>query len=246
MTVKPPLYAQVSDALSARIADGRYPIGDFLPTEVELCEEFGISRHTAREALRRLTDAGLVRRRQGSGSQVVATRPHQAYVHAMRTLAGLFQYAADTRFRIDSIGIAVPAGDEVPALEGAEGDPWLIVEGLRIDPADAGPICVSTVFIARAFADVAVMLPNHDGAIYSLIEARFGVEVADVEQEITARPMPPGAALRLGVSRRTWAVRVVRRYRDAGGRIILASVNHHPADRFRYTMHLTREGRGLA
>jgi GntR family transcriptional regulator len=245
VTARPPLYAQVSDALVARITDGRYALGDFLPTEGELCEEFGISRHTAREALRRLTDAGLVRRRQGSGSQVVATRPHRAYVHAMGSLAGLFQYAADTRFRIDRQALAVPEGADVPGLDGAEGEPWLIVEGLRIDPTDASPICVSTVYIARAFAAVADVLPGHDGAIYSLIEARFGVEVADVEQEITAQPMPPEAARRLGVSRKVWAVRVVRRYRDGEGRLMLASLNHHPADRFSYTMHLTREGRGI-
>lgn len=245
MTAKAPLYAKVSDILAARIAEGRHAIGDFLPTEGELCEEFGISRHTAREALRRLTDAGLVRRRQGSGSQVVATRPHQTYVHAMRSLAGLFQYAADTRFRIDRQGLAVPDGADVPDLDGAGDQPWLVVEGLRIDPVDAGPICVSTVYIARAFAAVADMLAGHDGAIYALIEARFGVEVADVEQEITARPMPAEAARRLGVSGKVCAVRVERRYRDGDGRLMLTSLNHHPADRFSYTMHLTREGRGL-
>lgn len=239
-----PRYMQVADALAARIAAGDQSVGDFLPTEVELCEEFAVSRHTVREALRQLIDAGLVKRRQGSGSQVVATAPHQAYVHEMRSLAGLFQYAADTRFRIDRIGVSVHA--DAPSLDGRETEPWLVVEGLRLDPAKSAPICVSTVYIDRAFAEIADELKHHHGAIYPMIEARFGVEVADVEQEISALPMPADAGRALGVSRKAWAVRVVRRYRDASGRLMLASVNFHPADRFSYSMHLRREGRGFS
>lgn len=245
MNGSPPRYVQVADELAARIAAGTYPVGTFLPTEIELCEAFAISRHTVREALRRLADAGLVTRRQGSGSQVAASRPHQAYVHEMRSLAGLFQYAADTRFEIDRIRLAVPSGDGTPDLGTVAREEWLIVEGLRRDPKDGSAICVSTVYIARAYAGIAGDLRTHDGAIYPLIERRFGVEVADVAQEIGALPMPAEAARALGLSRKTWAVRVVRRYRDGEGRLILASVNFHPAERFSYTMHLKREGRGF-
>jgi DNA-binding GntR family transcriptional regulator len=245
MTSAPPRYVQVAVELSARIAAGTYPVGSFLPTEIELCDAFGISRHTVREALRRLADAGLVKRRQGSGSQITATRPHAAYVHEMRSLAGLFQYAAHTRFEIARIRLAVPAGDSPVDAADSRAE-WLVVEGLRRDPLDGSAICVSTVYIAGAFAGIAGDLRAHDGAIYALIEQRFGVEVADVEQAIAAGPMPAEAARDLGLSRKGFAVRVVRRYRDAEGRLMLASVNFHPAERFSYTMHLRREGRGFA
>lgn len=236
----PPLYAQVADTLSRRIGEGLYPLGTFLPTEEALCDEFDVSRHTAREALRRLSEAGLVRRRQGSGSQVVASQPQRAYVHAMRSLDGLFQYAADTTFRIDSIQIGRPD----PADLVAPGD-WLIVAGLRIDPREGTAICTSTVYIAGAYAAIAPELRGRRSAIYPLIEERFGVQVSDVEQEFSACPMPAGAARALGLGRKDWAVRVLRRYRDDAGALIIASVNHHPAERFSYTMSLRREGRGV-
>jgi DNA-binding GntR family transcriptional regulator len=244
MSQSAPRYVQVAEVLSERIAAGRHAIGDFLPTESELCVEFGISRHTAREALRRLMDAGLVRRRQGSGTEVVAFRAHRAYVHQMRSPAGLFQYAADTTFRIERIETGVPPEEAAADLDGRVGEPWLIVEGLRLDPADGSAICVSTVYVSAEFAGIAADLQAHSGAIYPMIEARFGIEVADVEQVITSPPMPAPAARALGVSRKVWAVRVVRRYRDRNGRLMLVSVNHHPGDRFSYTMSLRREGRG--
>jgi len=240
-----PRYAQLGDTLTRRIADGLYPVGTFLPTEVALCEEFAVSRYTVREALRRLTEAGLLRRRQGSGSQVMAMHPQRSFVHAMRSLDGLFQYAVDTTFRIDRIGLAQPDPDEAMHLGDTAGAEWLIVNGLRIDPAEGAALCVSTVYIARIYAAIAPELRSRKGAIYPLIEARFGVKVADVAQSITAHPMPPAAARALGLSRKDWAVRVVRRYRDVAGALVLASINDHPAERFSYTMHLRQEERGV-
>ena len=169
--VRVPRYLQVSAALQRRIEAGDYPLGALLPTEIELSEAFAVNRHTVRDALRRLADAGFVQRRQGSGSQVVSLTRH------------------------------------------------------------------------RAYAGVARELTSHGGAIYRLIEQRFGVEVVDVEQEITAAPMPVAAARAMAVSPKPWAVRVVRRYRDAAGGLMLVSVNHHSADRFSHTMHLRRDGR---
>ena len=57
---KVPLYRQISDALLAGIREGKFPVGTFLPGELELIDRFDASRHTIREALRVLEDmAGL-------------------------------------------------------------------------------------------------------------------------------------------------------------------------------------------
>ncbi len=239
-----PRYAQVSDILQQRIAAGTYPVAGFLPTEAELCQEFSISRHTVRDALRRLAEAGLVQRRQGSGSQVIAANPQGGYVHSMRSLDELFQYAADTRLRVDRITESVP--DAVPAgMLGVDaGQVWLQVAGLRLDAAGRVPICWSSIYINRAFAGIMPDLAAPPGAIYRLIEERYGVMVERVEQEIRAMPISAPAAAELGVSRRIWAVQVVRRYLDAAGMVMLVSVNDHPGDRFSYSMQLQKDARG--
>ena len=107
---------------------------------------------------------------------------------------------------------------------------------------DTTTICASTVFLNIAFRDLAPKLPGHHGAIYQLLEDNFGVTLADVEQEISAEPISRDAARRLGVSPKIWAVKVVRRYLDADGRLLIVSINHHPGDRFSYAMHLRKEG----
>ena len=241
-----PRYAQVSDLLQRRIAAGNYAVGGLLPTELDLCQEFGISRHTVREALRRLAEAGFVQRRQGSGSQVISANPKGGYVHSMRSLNELFQYAADTRLRVDRVAQGVPDAALGAVLGDAAGQDWVIVEGLRLDAAGRVPICASIILINQAFAGIVPDFATLTGAIYRRIEDRYGVIVDRVEQDIRAMPISAEAAAKLGVSRRIWAVQVVRRYLDAAGMLMLVSVNDHPGDRFSYSMQLQKDGRGRA
>jgi len=67
-------FQRVADELRARIADGRYSVGAFLPTQRELAEEFSVSRDTVQRVLRDLVGEGWVQTRQGSGSRVLKTR----------------------------------------------------------------------------------------------------------------------------------------------------------------------------
>ena len=55
-----PRYQDVADVLMKEVSEGKFPIGSMLPTELELCERFDVSRYTVREALRRLEEIGLV------------------------------------------------------------------------------------------------------------------------------------------------------------------------------------------
>ncbi|WP_421928592.1 GntR family transcriptional regulator [Neoaquamicrobium sediminum] len=237
-----PRYYQVSNILAKRIEEGAYQVGSLLPTEIELCKEFDISRHTVREALRRLTEAGLVRRRQGSGTQIIATQSNANYVHAMRSLSELFQYASDTVLTLDLLDERAPAPEHARHFGDRADEEWIYFEGLRTDRDAKTPICFTRVYIDRRFAGISDELRDHAGAIYALIERRYKVTVEDVEQEIRAVPIARSAAKRLGVNSRDMAVQVVRRYMGGDGRLILVSINEHPSERFSYTMHLRREG----
>lgn len=242
-----PRYQQLSAVLQSRIETGVYPVGSLLPTEIELCDEFVVSRYTVREALRKLTDAGFLRRRQGSGSQVMATKPHENYVQSLRSLSELTQYAADTRLHVTKAVVAKPDPQYATDLGDGAKKSWLTVEGVRKDHTGEMPICWSVVFINADFRSVVDELAGHSGAIYTLIEQRFNVVVGDVYQEIRTQPMPPVAVKALKTSSRVWSLRVVRRYMGADGKLLLTSVNYHPGDRFTYSSHLKRDSlRGRA
>jgi DNA-binding FadR family transcriptional regulator len=70
--------------LRRRIASGAWSIGSQAPTERALSDEFGVARNTVRRALRDLEADGLVHRRVGRGTFVVATADERGFDARLR------------------------------------------------------------------------------------------------------------------------------------------------------------------
>jgi DNA-binding LacI/PurR family transcriptional regulator/DNA-binding transcriptional regulator YhcF (GntR family) len=69
------LYAQLITHFRVRILDGSLPPGSRLPTELDLAEEYNISRGTVRQAMTALVNEGLLERIQGRGTFVRVLPP---------------------------------------------------------------------------------------------------------------------------------------------------------------------------
>jgi GntR family transcriptional repressor for pyruvate dehydrogenase complex len=82
------LYGQILE----QIVSGALKEGDKLPSENQICQAFGVSRPTVREALMRLHADGLVTTRQGSGT-VVQKRPseHLTRLAKVSDVAGMLR-----------------------------------------------------------------------------------------------------------------------------------------------------------
>jgi DNA-binding GntR family transcriptional regulator len=242
MTTRPqpsrPRYVELADALQQAIACGTYAVGDLLPTESDLCAEYAVSRHTAREALRALTDLGLVSRRQGSGTQVIARTPATSYRQALASLDDLLQYAAKTRLALEPCGTVAARGDLARLLDCAPGREWSYYRGLRRAPRGR-PICTTEVYIEPRLSGVEADFGQGE-AIYRLIERRYGEEAREVLQEITAISLPDDVAAELDADAGSPALKIIRRYIGHGGRAFEISISIHPADRFTYSLRLRR------
>lgn len=68
-----PGYRALAEAITEKILAGRMRAGDPLPTEMELCEAFGVNRSTVREAIRVLEEARLLHRE--SAKRLVVSHP---------------------------------------------------------------------------------------------------------------------------------------------------------------------------
>ena len=63
-------YEEVLDKLLDRVMSGDITVGDWLPREVDLAEEFGVSRGVARETIRALKERYVIDVRHGRGAWV--------------------------------------------------------------------------------------------------------------------------------------------------------------------------------
>lgn len=69
-----PLWHQIAERLRHAIATGEFGPGEALPSEAQINARFGVSRTTARTSLDSLKQDGLISRRSGKGSIVLAPR----------------------------------------------------------------------------------------------------------------------------------------------------------------------------
>lgn len=75
-----PMYQQLRQDLLARIRRGEFEPGSVLPSENQLCEEYGVSVTTARRAFLELVKEKVVRRKAGVGT-IVASEIRQAQIN---------------------------------------------------------------------------------------------------------------------------------------------------------------------
>ncbi len=69
------LHSQVYHYIMKKIQDEEWPVGTKLPTEIELAQQFGISRPSVRTAMARLVNEGYLKRIKGKGTYV--TKPKE-------------------------------------------------------------------------------------------------------------------------------------------------------------------------
>jgi DNA-binding GntR family transcriptional regulator len=235
-----PRYVQVGRQLTADIADGRFPVGSQLPTEMQLCKKLNLSRFTAREAIRLLVDQGLVARRQRVGTIVVATPDQTRYTLALSSLGDLLQYAQNTELVLSDVR-REPVEDRLaPQLGLPAGEPWIRATGLRRDTKSALPFCVTHLYINPRLNGIEGKLRKPGTAVYSLLEREYAIRIERVEQELQGVAFSTEDAARLGIVGQQPGLRIIRRYFDASGRLLEVADNIHRSDRFSYRMQLAR------
>lgn len=94
-----PLYYQISEQIFDRIQQGDLHPGDPLPSERELCEMYGVSRGTIRQAILALSEKGYIRRKQGKGTVIKHPTLHHDLIGDYSFGAGIMRQG----MRISSI-----------------------------------------------------------------------------------------------------------------------------------------------
>lgn len=235
-----PRYLQIAHDLRQAIADGRYPVGSQLPTEHELCRQLGVSRFTAREAIRVLSTAGLVRRKPRAGTVVAALPDDTRYSHGIGSLRDLFQYAHSTHFHYVYVGRIGLSKAQARAMSAAPGEEWTYAVALRRESAGGKPFGVTRLFLNPALKGIDKALRGSSGPVYALIERQYGARIDRVEQVITAVALDEQDAANLGVATGTPGLSIRRSYYDEDARLLELADTVHPADRFTYRMELRR------
>ena len=236
----PPLHYRVFRTLERRMRDHRYKQGERLPSEDELCREFGASRITIRQAVGRLVDLGFVTRRRGSGTFVSARqeeRPPET-VKFTAALEDLFAHVERVSTKSAQITEEQPPID-VRTLLGVDEDAQVVV------------VRRVRAFRDQVFSLATNYLPRHVGAklsesdlyrypLLQLLEERLHVDFRYADQLMEARLADEDVAKMLGIRFGDPVLFVERLMYAEGPRPFEVVRSYYRADVYRYQLRLTR------
>jgi GntR family transcriptional regulator len=129
-----PLYMQLAQSLAQAIRDGIFHADEALPSERVLAEQLALSRVTARKAIDRLVEQGLIIRKRGSGNYI-APKLEQPLTRLTSFSEELHQRGFVPSSRWLQRGFTPAAPDEQLSLELKSGERVARLERLRL--ADA-------------------------------------------------------------------------------------------------------------
>lgn len=234
-----PLHEQISSALRVEIDSGGLPPDAQLPSEHELCQQFGVSRVTVRRALQTLEADGLIYRRPGLGSFVCERRLAQG-------LARLTDFAQDmARAGIRATSrvleqVAEPCPAPVAERLGlVAGTPVVRLARLRLGNDE--PMAVDQTWIPRYYAQ---LLDGHDLAretIYRVLEREYGIPALSGRYRISATIADGDLARVLGVRPGDPLLLLERTTRTVGEKAIYFQRRYYRSDRLAYELELTRD-----
>lgn len=233
-----PRYRQIADVLANDIRYGKYPVGEFLPTENKLAEKFETSRQTVRESLRVLDQKGLILRKAGSGTLVI-DRGERSFLNlAVGNLGELLSYPQGVKLRHLECSQFVTDDLSAEILGCAPGKLWIRLRCLRFDAPNDVPLCWADIYVLPEYASVFKNSDVGEKTFVEKIEKHFGVRVDSAEVDVTVARIKDYMAKELQAEEGSPALKIVRRYLNSANEPFEVTINTHPEGRYAYQIML--------
>ncbi|TDD15934.1 GntR family transcriptional regulator [Nonomuraea diastatica] len=223
-----PKYFQLREILLDLIDSDELSIGAAIPSERELCQRFGLSRMTVRQAVDHLVSEGRLHRVPGKGTFVARPKIELAlqltsFTDDMRA-RGMIPGSRDLDRRIVRASahlakeLGVQPGEEVHFIE-------------RLRTADGEPLSIERAHIPVKLAPGLADHDLSDKSLYELLEGRYGLVMDAGELTIDGGIADPSDADLLKLPR-GGAVLLLQRRSFAGGVCAELGVSTYRADRY--------------
>ncbi len=189
-----PLWAQLEADLRVRLGSGEFD--ERFPTDGELVDVYGVSRHTVREAIRHLNSAGVLIRERGRGTVVNKAEFEQS----LGALYSLFQSVEESGVEQRSEVL------ELKIVQDAEAASHLNLESTvdlvlleRVRFAGTEPLAVDRAWLPAEIAQPLLQCDFTRTALYDEMERVCGTRPNQGWERLTPLVPPPEDQKRLGL-----------------------------------------------
>lgn len=231
-----PLYYQVEENLRKTIEEGKWKSGDFLPTEKELQQIYGVSRTTIRQALDLLVRKGMLIRIPGKGTFVSKNR----IIHYVGTITSFTEEMQSRRMvpgtKILEFARVFPPPSVIRDLGISENAPVIVLKRLRF--ANEEPVAISEIYLPEDLVPGFLEEGLNEESLYNFLEKRYGLSFQETHETVEATLITGREAKLLEVIEGTPGLLVGRVSYLQNGRAIERAYTLYRGDRFTYQTRL--------
>jgi len=231
-----PLHAQVESLLRELIEMPQYQAGEFLPKEVDLANQLGISRNTLRQATNKLEYEGLIVRKKGFGTKVA----EKSFTTQLNNWHSFTQEMNEKGIAFTNLQVTagwVEPEEKIAAFFSIPPQ-TKVVKLSRLRGDENGPF----VYFESYFHPRVGITPNEDfnQPLYELLEQKFKVVPVISREKIKARLAAKITANRLQI-RKGEPILVRERFvSDPGDRPVEYNIGFYIAEKFTYSIEIRR------
>jgi GntR family transcriptional regulator len=232
-----PIHARVADELRGRIGRGELVPGAALPSEAQLCEEFGASRGTIRSALAALRREGLIGGSQGRRPVVrdaAASQPFESLLSFTAWAEQLGRTPGQRTIEVARRAASGPAVLELDLAPGAQG-----VDVLRVRLLDGEPVMIERSTFVEPVGRLLFDFDPDTGSIYAHLAAA-GVDLCSARHTFDAVPAGELDSELLGIPAGAPLLRERRRATTADGTPLEYGDDRYRPDRVTFTIDNSR------
>jgi len=234
------LYKDITKKLRFRINSDEFSVGDVLPTERQLMQEYKASRVSIRKALSELQMLDLIERKHGSGSYIM----HKELVHLVHPLRSGVESSAETGEKISSevleFAIVSPDPEIADILKMQLGERAYFIKRLR--KINGRPKIIEDSFMpVNLFPELTIR--TLEGSKFEYIEKTLGLEIEGSYQEFSPVLPDKQEALLLNIQEKEPLLQITCVSNFSDGTIFDYSVMKFKSSEYKHAMYVNRAGR---
>ncbi len=232
-----PLYVQLEELFTERIASGEWKVGETIPNELLLCQEFDVSRGPIRQALDQLVREGVLKRKQGKGTIVLPPKIESP-------LNSFFSFTTLIERTGMRPGVRLLAFENVLAEKNVAKHLHLVNKAKvfkirRLRLADDEPLILETVFVPDEICHDLTENEISTAPLYKILKQHYGVNLLHSTQFFEPTVANEFEAQELGIRKEAPVLLLENIAYASGDQPVVFSKAIMRGDRVRYYVELS-------
>jgi GntR family transcriptional regulator len=234
-----PLYYQIQQNLCEQIRSGQLKPGQLMPSEQEIASQLGVSRMTARQALKSLCNRGLAFSQRGKGTFVSRMKLEMNFRQLLSFSEEMRDRGSQPRSRVLAFERIHAEGDVAEALHLNPSEEVVFLRRVRM--ADRAPLCIEATHLPARLCPDLLETFDPSGSLYQTLQEQYGLQVQMADEVAEASLATEAEAKLLRVRGKSPVFRFTRTAYQHNGKPIEFVKSTYRGDRCKVVNRLTRE-----